>query len=286
MLLAYPMLEQSTNATLDDEGGREPSRGRVGSHIRTREEIMESTNQQVRPNILLVHGGLDGSMWIPVIERLQFEGFNVVASQMPLTSFNQDVKTVERDLRALQGPTVVVGHTYGGLVITQAASGKTNVASLVYVAGFAFDTSETIAGKLAERPTPAAEFVVPVDPNETPPFLIIRRDKFREFVCPDVIRSEAKAIAATAVPISATILSEKIKTPPAWRRFPTWYLIFSEDRVFHPDTQKDIANRAAVAPERIDSIRASHAGIVSRPLQVARFITQAADKSTAMSHAS
>jgi pimeloyl-ACP methyl ester carboxylesterase len=83
---------------------------------------------------------------------------------MPLTSFAQDVKAVERDLGAFKGPTVVVGHNYGGLVITQAASRKTNVASLVYVPGCAFDTNETIAGILADHPTPAANFIVPVDP--------------------------------------------------------------------------------------------------------------------------
>jgi pimeloyl-ACP methyl ester carboxylesterase len=246
---------------------------------------MKSTNQQLRPNILLVHGGTDGSIWIPIIEHLQLQRFNVVASQMPLTSFAQDVKAVERDLGALKGPTVVVGHNYGGLVITQAASRKTNIASLVYVAGCAFDTNETIAGILADYPTPAANFIVPVDRSETPPFLIMQRDKIPEFACPDVIRNEGNAIAATAAPISATIFSAKITKPPAWKQFPTWYLIFSEDQIFHPDAQKKIAKRAA-PPERIDSIRASHLGIVSRPLQVARFITQAAEESTAMSHSS
>jgi hypothetical protein len=90
-------------------------------------------------------------------------------------------------------------------------------------------------------------------------------------------------IAATAAPISATIFSAKITKPPARKQLPAWYLIFGEDQIFHSDAQKKIAKRAA-PPERIDSIRASHLGIVSRPLQVARFITQAADESTTMSH--
>jgi len=253
--------------------------------MHTREEIMTSTNQRHRPNVLLVHGASDGSVWTPIIQWLQFQQFNVVASQMPLTSFEEDVKAVERDLRALKGPTVVVGHTYGGLVITQAASKKTNVASLVYVAGFAFDINETMADMLAKHPTPAAKFMVPIDANEKPPFLIMRRDKFPEFVCPDVFRPDADAIAATAAPISAALFSAKITTVPAWKQFPTWYLIFSEDQLFHPDTQREIAQRAA-PPGRLDSIRASHLGIVSSPLQVARFIMQAADESIAMAHSS
>lgn len=129
---------------------------------------MTSTNRQVASNILLVHGGTDGSIWTPVIQWLQFQRFNVVASQMPLTSFEQDVRAVERDLGALEAPTVVVGHTYGGLVITQATSGKPNVASLVYIAGCALDTDETIFGILKKRPTPALEFVKPIDAEEKP----------------------------------------------------------------------------------------------------------------------
>lgn len=236
---------------------------------------MTSTNQQLASNILLVHGGTDGSIWTPVIQWLQFQHFNVVASQMPLTSFEQDVKAVERDLGALKGPTVVVGHTYGGLVITQAASGKTNVASLVYIAGCAFDTNETIFGILAKRPTPAQKFIVAIDENETPRFLIMRRDKIPVFVCPDVFGPDANAIAAAAAPTSETCFSAKITAVPAWKQFPTWYLILSEDQVFHPDTQKEIAQRAA-PPKRIESIRASHLGMVSSPLQVAQFIMQAA----------
>lgn len=205
---------------------------------------MTSTNRKLAPNILLVHGGTDGSIWTPVIQWLQFQHFNVVASQMPLTSFEQDVKAVERDLGALKGPTVVVGHTYGGLVITQAASGKTNVASLVYIAGCAFDTNETINDILAKRPTPAQKFVGPIDMNEKPPFLIMQRDKIPVFACPDVFGPDANAIAATAAPTSASCFAAKITTVPAWKQFPTWYLILSEDQIFHPDTHTVLATKA------------------------------------------
>jgi pimeloyl-ACP methyl ester carboxylesterase len=238
---------------------------------------MEPTGQKHGPNILLVHGGFaDGSIWIPVIERLQRQGCNVVASQMPLTSFDHDVRAVERDLGSFQGPTVVVGHSYGGIVITEAATGKANVCGLVYVAGAAVDIGETVAGILAEHPVPAAEFIVSVDRDETPPFVIIQRDKIPEFFCPDIPRKNAKAVAATAAPMSATIFTAQIRTPPAWQQVPTWYLIFSEDQILRPDAQMQMAKRAA-APDRIDSIKASHAGIVSHPAQVANFIMQAAN---------
>src|SRR5947209_6677702 len=155
---------------------------------------MEPTDRKHGPNILLVHGAFaDGSIWIPVIKRLQREGFNVVASQMPLTCFDHDVRAVERDLDAFQGPTVVVGHSYGGLVITEAASGKANVCGLVYVAGASADIGETVAGILAQYPVPAAKFIVPVDRNETPPFLIVQRDKIPQFFCPDIARRDANA---------------------------------------------------------------------------------------------
>ncbi len=118
---------------------------------------MEPTDHKHKhkPNILLVHGATaDGSIWTQVIQNLQHNGFNVVASQMPLTSFTDDIRAVKRDLRALHGPTVVVGHSYGGVVITQATSGATNVASLVYIAALAPDTGESMESILAQYPPP------------------------------------------------------------------------------------------------------------------------------------
>jgi pimeloyl-ACP methyl ester carboxylesterase len=121
---------------------------------------METTDQKHRPNILLVHGACaDGSIWTQVIQNLQHNGFTVVASQIPLTSFTDDVTAVKRDLRALPGPTVVVGHSYGGVVITEAASGATNVASLVYIAAVAPDTGETIESIFAQYPLPVLQYM-------------------------------------------------------------------------------------------------------------------------------
>jgi pimeloyl-ACP methyl ester carboxylesterase len=194
---------------------------------------------------------------------------------MPFTSFGADVRAVARDLGALPGPTMVVGHSYGGFVMTEAASKNPNVCGLVYVAGLVANPEETPISILAKYPTPAGKLIVPVDPDENPQFVIVQRDKIPEFFCPDVFPRDAAAIAATAAPMSSTLLKATISTEPAWQRVPTWCLIFSEDRFFHPNGQREMAERAA-PPERIDSIRASHAGIVSRPLPVALFIEQAA----------
>ncbi len=204
---------------------------------------MEPTHQKQKPNVLLVHGGLaDGSLWEQVIQNLQHKRFNVVASQMPLTSFADDVRAVQRDLGAFHGPTVVVGHSYGGVVITQAASGATNIASLVYIAAVAPDTGETIASIFAQYPLASAQYLVPVDPAETPPFLILQRDKVHQFFCPDVELKKARTLAATEVPTSATLLTAQIQGCPAWQQFPTRYQISQDDEILHPDAQKMMAS--------------------------------------------
>lgn len=247
---------------------------------------MKPADQQHKPNILLVHGAIaDGSIWRHVIQNLQRNNFTVVASQLPLTSFADDVKAVKRDLGALQGSTVVVGHSYGGAVVTQAAAGATNVASLVYIAAIVPDTGESVRSLLTQYPRPpSAQYFVPVDPNETPPFFIFQRDQFPEFVCHDVEHSTARAQAAAQGPTSETCYTTPIEGVPAWRQFPTWYQICSDDRSLDPTVQKAIADRAA-SPDHIASIRASHYPLLSHPDKVTRFIEQAAHQ-PATSHPS
>lgn len=255
-------------------------------HVATgEEETMESTEQKHRPNILLVHGAMaDGSEWTQVIQYLQHKNFNAVASHMPLTSFAEDVRAVKRDLGVLHGPTVVVGHSYGGVVITEAASEATNVAGLVYIAAYAPDAGENMDSILAQYPpSPSAQYIVPVDPKETPPFFIIQRDQYPQLVCQDIEPRKARALAAVQAPTSATSVAGKIEKLPAWRQFPTWYQISSDDRIIEPTVQKMMANRAA-PPDHIISIRASHCPNLSHPEKVTKFIEQAAHDSAARSH--
>lgn len=248
------------------------------------EEMMEGVDQKKlkASNILLVHGAFaDGSIWAHVVQNLQRRSFNVVASQLPLTSFAEDVRTVRRDLSALPGPTVVVGHSYGGFVITQATSKatnivRTNIVSLVYIAAFAPDTGESINSIRAQYPPlPSERFLVPVDPTESPPFLILQRDKYHQFACQDVSQQTAGVLAAAEGPTSATILAEQIRGCPAWRQLPTWYQISSDDRMIQPAAQKVMAARATKS-DHIISIPASHCSIVSHPEKVTAFIEQAA----------
>jgi pimeloyl-ACP methyl ester carboxylesterase len=238
---------------------------------------MKSADQQHSPNILLVHGALaDGSIWRHVIQSLQHNNFTVVASQLPLTSFTNDVKAVKRDLGTMQGATVVVGHSYGGAVVTQAVAGASNVVSLVYIAAIVPDTGESVHSLLTQYPpSPSAPYFVPVDPNETPPFFILQRDRFPHFACHDVEPSTAKAQAAAQGPTSATCYTTPIEGVPAWRQFPTWYQICTDDRSLDPTIQKAIANRA-VCPDHITSIKSSHYPLLSHPDKVTQLIKQAA----------
>lgn len=240
--------------------------------------MMEGADQKKgkASNILLVHGAFaDGSIWAQVVQNLQRRNFNVVASQLPLTSFAEDVRTVRRDLSALPGPTVVVGHSYGGFVITQATSKAANIASLIYIAAFAPDTGESIDSIRAQYPPlPSERFLVPVDPTESPPFLILQRDKYHQFACQDVSQQTADVLAAAEGPTSATILAEQIRGCPAWQQFPTWYQISSDDRMIQPAAQKVMAARATKS-DHIISIAASHCSIVSHPEKVTAFIEQA-----------
>jgi pimeloyl-ACP methyl ester carboxylesterase len=185
---------------------------------------------------------------------------------------------VKRDLVGLHGPTIVVGHSYGGAVITQATSGAPNVAGLVYVAAFAPDTGETIGSIWTPPP-----YIIPVDPSEKPPFLIVQRDHFHQLICQDVEPRKANALAAAEGPTSATVATAPIQGSPAWRQFPTWYQISSDDRMIQPAAQKMMANRAA-PPDHIISIKASHAPMLSHTDELAKFIEQAAHHSTLMSH--
>ena len=171
-------------------------------------------------------------------------------------------------------------------MITQATSAAPNVASLVYIAAFAPDTGETIDSiRTQYPPLPSAQYFVPVDPSVTPPFLILQRDHFPQFVCQDVEPRRAKVLAAAEGPISATIVSAPIQGPPGWRQFLTWYQISSDDRMIQPAAQKMMANRAA-SPDHIISTKASHAPMLSHPKELAKFIEQAAHHSTLMPQSS
>jgi pimeloyl-ACP methyl ester carboxylesterase len=235
-----------------------------------------------KPNILLVHGAFaDGSSWTRVTRRLLRDGYNVLESQIPLTSFADDVAAVQRDLRVLGGPTVVVGHSYGGAVITQAAENAPNVAGLVYIAATAPDTGETasVFNQLAP-PLPSASDFLAIDlphiGRNDAPFVVIARDRFAQDFCQDCTAGIGRLLTAAEAPTNASAFGTAISGTPAWKQFPAWYQVSSQDRIINPDAERVMARRMDPTGERTITLASSHASLVSHAEPVADFIERAA----------
>ena len=225
--------------------------------------------ESAKPTIVLVHGAFaDGSSWSRVIPILQRDGYTVIAVQNPLVSLENDVQTTKRVIDAQTGPVVVVGHSYGGAVITAAAAGSSNVKALVYVAAFAPEANEPINAYLQKYPSLLDTGLRP----DAAGFLYIDPAKFREIFAADVPAQETRVAAATQKPINATIFGAS-PTVAAWKTIPTWYLLTLEDKALSPDLGRFYATRMGA---RITEIRTSHVPFLSRPQQVARLIEQAA----------
>src|SRR5215813_4385920 len=187
--------------------------------------------EPVKPTIVLVHGAFaDGSSWQRVIPILDHDGYNVIAVQNPLTSLAADVETTKRVIDAQKGPVVVVGHSYGGAVITGAAAGNTNVKALVYLAAFAPEAGEPLGepGKRFAQP-PLNSALVP----DSAGFLYIDRAKFHDAFCKDLPEAEARVMAATQKPLSGSVFEASV-SGAAWKTVPSWYVVSSQDRAINP----------------------------------------------------
>ncbi|WP_328676530.1 alpha/beta fold hydrolase [Streptomyces sp. NBC_00343] len=220
-------------------------------------------------NIVLVHGGfVDGSGWQNVYRLLTQDGFHVSVVQNPTLSLEGDVAVTHRALDALDGPAVLVGHSYGGAVITEAGRHDA-VAGLVYIAAFAPDKDESV-GSLVADPAPDA----PVPPILPPVdgFLFLDRDKFAASFAGDLPAEDAAFLADAQVPWGLDAVGGTI-TEPAWRTKPSWYLVTTEDRMIPPAVQHQMAERAGATVAEADG---SHAIYVSQPAAVADLIKQAA----------
>ncbi|MFI6460836.1 alpha/beta hydrolase [Streptomyces sp. NPDC050528] len=220
-------------------------------------------------NIVLVHGGfVDGSGWQSVHRLLTQDGFNVSVVQNPTLSLVDDVAVTQRALDALDGPAVLVGHSYGGAVITEAGR-HDGVAALVYIAAFAPDKDESV-GTLVADPAPGA----PVPPILPPVdgFLFLDRDKFAASFAGDLPAEDAAFLADAQVPWGLDALGGTI-TEPAWRTKPSWYLVATEDHMIPPPVQHQMAERAG---STVAEAAGSHAVYVSQPAAVADLIKQAA----------
>jgi pimeloyl-ACP methyl ester carboxylesterase len=222
-------------------------------------------------NIVLVHGAdADGSSWSKVIPILQGAGHYTVAVQLPLTSIVDDAATARRAIDKLDAPVVVVGHSFGGVVITQAAHNAANVSALVYVAAFAPDTNESAADLVGRFPALESAKYIVVDKNG---FFAFPQDQFPRLFAQDVDPAEARVMAASQGPADAARFAFK-SGPSAWREHPSWYIIAEADGIIHPELERWMAQRMNAKTTSVSG--ASHAVMVSRPREVANVILAAA----------
>ena len=222
-----------------------------------------------KPTIVLVHGAFaDGSCWSKVITVLEQDGYDVIAVQNPLTSFADDVATTRRVIDAQPGPVVLVGHSYGGAVITSAAVGASNVKSLVYVAAFGPDGGELIGPLLEKYPSKIGAALVP----DAAGFLYIDRTQFKEVFAADVSDRERNVMAATQKPIKGDIFGH-VFDAPAWKLIPSWYLVASDDQAINPNLERMFAKRMGATTREVKS---SHVPYMSKPYVVVDIIEEAA----------
>lgn len=236
--------------------------------------IGEKTMAQNSPvthvkNVVLVHGGfVDGSGWQSVYNALKKNGYEVTIVQNSTTSLADDVATTKRALATLNGPAILVGHSYGGAVITEAGTDP-KVAGLVYIAAFAPDKGESVGSLIKGFPAggPQPPILPPVDG-----FLMLDKAKFPASFAGDVSPEEAAFMADSQVPWGLAAISGTI-TEPAWKTRPSWYLVTAEDRMIPPDAQRSMSKRAGTT---VVEVKGSHAIYVSQPQAVAHIIEAAA----------
>jgi len=225
----------------------------------------------VRPNIVLVHGAwADGSCWSGVIERLQADGYHVTAPQFPMTALAADVARLRQVLELQDGPTVVVGHSYGGQIITALGADAPNVAALVYVAAFAIDQGESLGGLLSQGPVPPAvanQFIDKQGLGWLP------EDDYVNHFAADVDPVRARVMHAAQQPLAGSTFGD-VMGDPAWTHLPSWYLVATQDQAIPADAQRLFARRMDAVTVEVAS---SHVAMVSHPDETAQLIKKAAE---------
>jgi pimeloyl-ACP methyl ester carboxylesterase len=213
------------------------------------------------PNIVLVHGAwADGSCWEGVIERLQADGYHVTAPQFPESSLADDVARLREVLARQDGPTIVVGHSYGGQIMTAMGADAPNVDGLVYIAAFGLDQGESLGQLLAQGPPTPALAHLDIDDRG---FGWLPEDDFVGHFAADVEPVKARAMSAF----------QDVMGAPAWKSHPSWYMVAANDEAIPPDAERQFARRMDAVTVEIPS---SHVAMVSHPDDVARFIETAA----------
>jgi pimeloyl-ACP methyl ester carboxylesterase len=220
-------------------------------------------------NIVLVHGNfVDGSGWESVYRILKKDGYAVSVVQIPNISLEGDIAATEQIIAAQSGPVLLVGHSYGGVVITEAGN-DTKVAGLVYITAFAPDEGESV-NTLIANPAPGAPLPPILPPHNG--FLFLDKAKFAASFAGDVAAEQAAFMADSQVPANLDALGGAV-TKPAWKTKPSWYLVATDDKMIPPDAQRSMAKRAGAT---VAEANGSHAIYVSQPAAVAALIERAA----------
>ena len=233
----------------------------------------ERTMNTPAPSIVLIHGGfVDGSGWEAVYNILSNDGYSVSIAQHPTTSLADDVAYVRRLVAAQEGPVLLVGHSYGGVVTTEAGNDP-KVNGLVYIAAFAPDQGESVES-LIKDPVPGA----PVPPILAPQdgFLLLDKARFAASFAADVGEQKAAFMAASQVPWGVAALAGVV-SQASWKSKPSWYLVAKDDKMIPPPAQRAMSQRAG---STVVEVPGSHAVYVSQPEAVAKLIRQAADATT------
>jgi pimeloyl-ACP methyl ester carboxylesterase len=231
---------------------------------------MNSTHESSVKEVVLVHGGfVDGSGWEEVYKILKKDGYNVSIVQNPTISLADDVAVTKRVLATHSGPVILVGHSYGGAVITEAGNDP-KVAGLVYIAAFALDNGESVSSLIKDPPpgAPVPPILPPVDG-----YLFLDKTKFPSSFAADVEADKAAFMADSQVPWGAEALNGTI-SEAAWRIKPSWYLVTTEDKTIPPPAQRFMSDRAG---STVVEVVGSHAIYVSQPNAVAKLIKTAAE---------
>ncbi len=224
------------------------------------------------PTVVIVHGAwVDGTSWREVIALLHVNGLSVIAVQNPLSALADDVDAATRVIKRQSGPVVLVGHGYGGTVITQAGD-HSNVAALVYIAACAPDIGESTTDVEKYGPSSPVISRFQVDAGG---FLYLPLAAVREFLAHDLSAAEVKVLAAAQPPIRASALLDRVTTA-AWRTKPSWYAVTDEDRMISPALQREIAARIGA---RVLSLRAGHVPFLSKPKETVEVILGAVAQS-------
>ena len=239
----------------------------------TQEEAAPLVYAHPKPSILLVHGAFaDALGWQKVIAILQQRGYSVTAVENPLISLATDVATTKRAITALaaKGPLVVVGHSYGGAVITGAAVGIPEVKALVYINAFAPDPGQSVGALIASAPP--VLLGTALLPPDSAGFVFVDTSKFRAAFCADLPVADADVAAASQKPISGGAFAETLNAA-AWKTIPSWYLVGKQDQAISPDSERKMAKHIGAHTVEIDS---SHVSFISHPYAVVHLIEEAA----------